>query len=222
MAEIRILSVEPQEKGKVKLQFENGTTLVLYRGELKKLSQTESRQIMKEGTAVPEALYNKLLYEIVGIRAKKRAIFLLEQMDRTQQQLTEKLKQSDYPQECIEDAVAYVKRCQYLDDFRYAKTYVRYRQGKKSRQKLKMDLMAKGVKRELIEQAIEEEYDTDETVQIRQLLEKRHYSYDRSNQKEMQRTYQYLMRRGFRSSDILRIMKTDTNSSFANGRDTLP
>lgn len=217
MPKIRIVSVEPQEKGKVQIQFENGTTLVLYRGELKKLSQPENHQIMKEGAAVSEVLYNKLLYEIVGVRAKKRAIFLLERMDRTQQQLTEQLKQNDYPQECIDEAIAYVKRCHYLDDFRYAKTYVRYRQGKKSRQKLKMELMAKGVKRELIERAIEEEYDTDETAQIRQLLEKRHYSYDRSDQKEMQRTYQYLMRRGFCSSDILRMMKTDRNSSFANG-----
>ena len=57
------------------------------------------------------------------------------------------------------------------------------------------------------EQALEENCETDENDQIIKLLEKRNFVPGKSDQKEFQRTYQYLMRRGFHSSDVLRAIK---------------
>lgn len=204
MHQLQVESMTPQEKGRVLVKFDNGMEILLYRGEIRKLS-------LKEGIFIPEEVYEKILYEIVGLRAKKRAMHLLEKMDRTEKQLYDKLKQNGYPEECILDAISYVESYHYVDDLRYAKTYIRYHQRKKSRQILKLDLMKKGVPKDIIEQAMEEEFDSDEQVKIRELLEKRHYDYDNQDQKEMQRTYQFLMRRGFRSSDILHIMKNGNN-----------
>ena len=76
-----------------------------------------------------------------------------------------------------------------------------------SRQQMKQKLMGKGVDREKIEQALLENCETDENDQIIKLLEKRNFVPGKSDQKEFQRTYQYLMRRGFHSSDVLRAMK---------------
>lgn len=132
---------------------------------------------------------------------------MLEKMDRTEQQLIEKLKTNGYPEECIEDAVAYVKKYHYIDDLRYAEHYIRYHQQKKSRQKLKMDLMQKGVRKDVIEQALEENFESDEMRQIRELLEKRRYDKTDSDEKEKRRTYAFLMRRGYRSSDILSALR---------------
>ena len=95
----------------------------------------------------------------VRIRAKKRALYLLERMDRTEQQLREKLKSSDYPEEVIEEAIEYVKSFHYLDDERYAENFTRYKKENMSRQQIKQKLMLKGVSKDIIQNAIEEEYD---------------------------------------------------------------
>lgn len=207
MREIQVVAVMPREKGRMYVRFENGVEVELYRGELHKLSRQELGMLLKEGGYVPMALYQKVLKEILGIRVKKRALFLLERMDRTEQQLYEKLRQSSYPEVCIEEAVAYVKQYHYIDDLKYAKTYVRCQQQKKSRQRLRTDLIKKGVARELIEQALEEEFASDEREKIKELLEKRHYDCACTDRREQQRMYQFLMRRGYKNGDILAVMR---------------
>lgn len=209
MPEVQIRAVVPQEKGRVRILFDNGTEVGLYRGELCRLPGQEGTLLLTEGAYIPDSLYQKVVMELAGTRAKKQAMFLLEQMDRTEQQLSDKLKQNGYPPECVADAIAYVKKYHYIDDLRYARTYVRYHQQKKSRQRLKTDLMQKGVARDTIEQALEEEFAADEREKIRKLIEKRHYDYGTRDRKEQQRMYQFLLRRGYKSSDILAVMNTD-------------
>lgn len=143
----------------------------------------------------------------IRIRAKKRALHLLERMDRTEHQLREKLKASDYPEDVVEEAIEYVKSFHYLDDERYAETFTRYKKENLSRQQIKQKLMQKGVSREIIEHAMDVEYDTDENVHIRNILEKKHFSCEDADEGEFRRIYNYLLRRGFRSNDILKQMK---------------
>ena len=128
-------------------------------------------------------------------------------MDRTEQQLREKLKSSDYPEEVIEEAIEYVKSFHYLDDERYAENFTRYKKENMSRQQIKQKLMLKGVSKDIIQNAIEEEYDVDESIHIRNILEKKHFSYETADEGEFRRVYSYLLRRGFRSNDILKEMK---------------
>jgi regulatory protein len=66
--------------------------------------------------------------------------------------------------------------------------------------------MAKGICRQHIEQALTEEYFGDETTQISKLLHKKHYQGEGRDTAEFRKIYQYLLRRGFRSSDILKEM----------------
>ena len=143
----------------------------------------------------------------VRIRAKKRALHLLERMDRTEYQLREKLRASEYPEDVVEEAVEYVKQFHYIDDERYAENFTRYKKENMSRQQIKQKLILKGVSKDIISNALEEEYDMDETIHIRNLLEKKHFSYENSDEGEFRRVYNYLLRRGFRSNDILKEMK---------------
>ena len=184
---LQVMSVVPLEKGKARIRFDDGTEVVLYKGEIRKLG-------IEEGCVVTEAVYDKILNEILGKRAIKRAMHLLEKQDRTERQLYDKLKQNGYPESCIESAIAYVNR---------------YHQEKKSRQKLKMELMAKGIGRDLVDAALEEEYVSDDQKKIAELLQKRHYSFEDADVSEQRKNYQFLLRRGFKSSDILHVMKQE-------------
>lgn len=207
MAELQIREVVPGEKRRVTIRFENGESVTLYRSELRGLPVCESALLLEEGAYIPEELYLKVLHGILVPRAKKRAMFLLGQMDRTEHQLRGKLREGGYPEICIGKAVDYVRQYHYIDDLRYARSYVRCRQQKRSRQRLKMDLLRRGVDGDTIEQAISEEYEADERGMIRELLEKRRYDYEHADQREQRRTYQFLLRRGYRSSDILAVMR---------------
>ena len=199
-----ICEIKPLEKGKSALILDNGEELILYRSELRALSLSGQMEL-------PEELYRKIMDEIIGLRAKKRAMHLLERMDRTEKQLYDKLLQSGYPQECIENAILYVKKYHYIDDRRYASNYIRCYQDRKSRLRMQQDLLRKGVSRALIEEVLEEEFQADERIQIRSLLEKRGFDVTECDEKERQRCYQFLMRRGFKSSDILKVMRDSDN-----------
>lgn len=180
--------------------LEDGTVWILYKGEIRSYC-------LKTGMEISEALYHEIQAEVIGKRAKKRALYLLEKMDRTEAGLREKLRQNEYPPEAVDAALEYVKSYHYIDDLRYAKNFIRSHQASRSRKKLQMDLLSKGISKALVEQALEEAYEGGEAQLILQLLKKRGYDRTKADMKEQRRIYTYLMRKGFRSEDILNAMK---------------
>lgn len=193
--------IEQLEKGRRRLVFETGERLVLYKGEIRSYD-------LSEGQDISETLYQELLCDVLGKRATKRAMHLLEKQDRTEYQLREKLRQNEYPKEAVEQAIAYVKIYHYIDDLRYACSYVRYQKEKKSNRRLQQDLQKKGVAKEFIEQALLEEGNEDETDAIQRLLEKKGYTPEMPRE-QANKIYQFLLRRGYKSSDILYVMRSE-------------
>lgn len=197
---VAVNNYEALGKGRYRVAFDNGVSCILYRSEAAQLSIEVQCSLTDEN-------YDYLINEIVGKRAKKRAMHILEQMDRTEHQLREKLARGEYPQECIDSAVEYVKKYRYLDDERFASNYVRYHQEKLSRQQLSVKLTQKGVSKDIIAEALKMEYEADDGEKIRNLLSKRHFDPDNTDRQENNKIYQYILRRGFKSSDILKEMR---------------
>ena len=198
----QVVSVVPQDKKKLKICLDNGDSFILYKGEAAKLSLFEKE-------VFDDAKYQQIMTDILGKRATKRAMHLLEQQERTEKQLRDKLVQGGYPEQCINQAIDYVKSYHYVDDYRYATVYIRYHQEKESRQKLTQKLMMRGISRELIQQALEEEFVVDECAQIKELLRKRRYNPDNADEATRRKTAQFLMRKGFKSRDIFRVMRME-------------
>lgn len=194
-----ITQITPMGKGKALVSFEGAQALVLYQGELRKFG-------LGEQTEIDEDVYRQY-YEIVGKRAIKRAMHLLEKMDRTEEQLRRKLLEGKYPQELAEEAIAYVKSCHYVDDERYARTFVRLNQDRRSACRMKTDLLARGIAADLAERAIEEENETPPEELIQKLLDKKHYDPESASQQETRRMFQFLLRKGFRSDEIMHVLR---------------
>lgn len=192
--------VEEHAKGKITVFLDCGSSFTVYRREIRHL-------ILTQGAELDEGQYQEIRNGILVPRAKKYAMHLLEKMDCTEAQLREKLRQNLYQEDVIEEAIAYVKKFHYVDDLRYACNYVRYRSQSKSRWQLTMELYRKGVPREYVEQALLEEYMEDgESAKISQWIEKKHYDSGQADVKQKQKMYQFLLRKGFRSEDILRLL----------------
>lgn len=141
-------------------------------------------------------------------QAKLKALSLLTDTDRTEEQLRQKLRQKSYPDDVVEQAIAYVKSFGYIDDEKYAKRFVENRKFSKSKREISALLSQKGLKREVIEQAFEECYCSEDAIEaIRRLAEKKKYSPDMKNEKEIKKICDYLLRKGFQYGDIRQVIQ---------------
>lgn len=196
-----ITQISELDKKRMCIRTREGISFVLYKGEVRRYALREEEELSEE-------VYKEIREEILIKRARKRAMYLLEKMDRTESQLRDKLRQGFYSEDIIEDAIAYVKGFHYIDDVRYAECYVRCQKERKSRRQLQSDLMKKGVDKEIIVRALEKECEADnEQELIEKWIEKKHYSKENSDIREKQKMYQFLLRKGFHSEDILHVLE---------------
>ena len=133
-----------------------------------------SRYHLTEGGSLDEEVYQRICQETLLRRAKLRAMHLLNQMGRTKAQLRKKLLDGGYPEEVVDDAMAYVSSFGYVNDLEYARSFILGRKHRKSRKEIFVSLSEKGVPAEQIEEAMAECYETEDTEQaIRELLRKK-------------------------------------------------
>ena len=120
--------------------------------------------------------------------ARRKAMRLLEHMDRTERGLRDKLRQAGFSQLAVDYALSYVESYGYIDDERYARTYIAYRMNTKSRQKIIQELISKGVDKETAAAAWEEEAALnmpDEREILYRTIEKKYCPDTELNEKEM-------------------------------------
>ena len=136
-------------RGRVRVTLADASAFLLYPAERKELGI----QDLTEGDELPEEVLRRIREELLPLRAKKRAMHLLEKRPYTERRLREKLAEGEYPEEALEAALAYVRSYGYLNDLQYAKDYIAYRLQSANRAKLTAALMQRGVDRHLIEEA---------------------------------------------------------------------
>ncbi len=182
-------------KGRSKVCLDNGTDFVLYKGEI-------SQYDIAEGSFLSDSQYQAIVTEILIPRCKKRGLYLLQKQDRTEANLRSKLKEGGYPEPVIDEAIAYIASFGYIDDERYAASYIRFYQASKSKQRIKQDLMAKGVSGDIIESCLESEYEEDELDMVLKLLAKKKYDSETATYQDKAKLYRFLAGRGFSSDTI--------------------
>lgn len=192
---MQVLSLTKLTKGRYKVCLDNGTDFVLYRGEV-------SQHDIEEGSFLSDSQYQAIVKDILIPRCKKRGLYLLQKQDRTEANLRSKLKEGGYPAFVIDEAIAYIASFGYIDDKRYAASYIRFYQSSKSKQRIKQDLMAKGVPVDFIEECLESEYEEDELDMVLKLLEKKHYDSETATYQDKAKLYRFLAGRGFSSDTI--------------------
>lgn len=198
-----ITGITEVTKARSKIDLDGEFAFVLYKGELRSYK-------IKIGNELKQEDYEEIIKKILPKRAKLRSLNLLKTKDYTEEQLRRKLKTGLYPDEVIEIAIEYVKGYHYIDDERYTRQYLEYFQVSKSKKKMMMDLIAKGVSKDLIINVIEELEEENklggEENLIRKILEKRHYDPDTIDYKGKTKLMTYLLGKGFSMEQIRRIM----------------
>lgn len=141
--------------------------------------------------------------------ARRKAMLLLEHMDRTEKGLSDRLRQAGFSAEAAEDAMDYVRSYGYLNDQRYAVNYISFRMGTKSRQKILQELARKGIDRDVALAAWEEAAEIeepDELAVLRSAVNKKCQPDTVLDEKGMRRLQGFLLRRGFSYGDISHVL----------------
>lgn len=137
------------------------------------------------------------------LRAKKKAMSLLQHMDRTEWELRSKLEKAGFTEESIREAVEYVRSFHYIDDRRYAFRFVEIYCESRSIQRIRQDLQKKHIPDELITLALEEiEYDDSRALEkaMDKILPQ---TEEELSYQERQKIIAKLYRKGFRVDQII-------------------
>lgn len=199
-----ITQIMELNKTRSKIYIDGEFAFVLYKGEIRSYG-------LQEGREIPEELYTSIIQEVLTKRAKLRCMNLLKSREYTTEQLRRKLREGFYPAEVIEEAIAYVISYHYLDDTRYATDYVTYHMNDRSRKRIEMDLLQKGIDRQLIDRIFLEVYeDTDEDkeeILIRNFLDKKGYSSENMDDAQRKKIVGSLYRKGFSLDKIYKALR---------------
>lgn len=201
-----VTALEELSASRSKVYIDGELAFVLYKGEQRSYHLSVGEEIAQKD-------YNEIMEEVLPKRAKLRAMNLLTKREYTEKQLRDKLRAGFYPQRIIEEALAYVAGFHYTDDLRYACDYITGHENVRSRRRIEQDLLGKGIERATLEQAWArwEELggSQDEDSMIRTLLEKRGYDAENGEIRERQKTYAFLVRKGFSGEAIRRVLKAE-------------
>ena len=196
---------------KRRIHLADGTSFVLYAGEVR------SHHI-EAGADLSDETLRMIREEVLIRRARLRCLNLLKSMDRTQQQLRRRLSLDGYPNDVIDDALAYASSYHYTDDARYAENYVRQMTGRRSRKQIEWELREKGIPKDLILSAFETETEEDpDLAAALRFARKRNYDPETAAQDETRRFAQFLMRRGFSGPTIRKVVSGALSDSVPDG-----
>ena len=149
-----------------------------------------------------EMLYE---YAVGALGRKMRTVAELKRLMR------ERVKQQgEIGQLLVEVVVAKLKEQKYLNDTNYAESYSRFRKEneKFGRQRVVQDLKAKGVHGDIIEKTVGAAYqDVNEEQLAREFLQRKRVRKPET-QRDAAKVFRTLVRAGFASKVIFRILKT--------------
>jgi len=195
-----ISKLEYIDKKKVKVYLDGQYFGFLYQGEVK-------RYYLKEGKFLDDNILNEIEEEIMLKRAKERALYILQKMDKTEYEISNKLRQNYYSDAIISRVVNFLKEYHYIDDYRYASTFFQYKEKNKSIRQIKEALYQKGISNDIINNILES-YVSKETAAIQTLAAKkmRGRILSQMDRESVQKLVGYLVGKGFRYEDIKHVI----------------
>ena len=193
----------------------------LYNAEIRRYRLNENENISKD-------TYEEILWEVIFKRCKERVGYLLGKSDKSVYEIKIKLKQGYYPDEIIENVIEEYIRYNYLDDNRYSYNYLRNNIKRKSINRIKNELLIKGISKDIITTTISElkEESDNEFVFTNNVLEdvqsriiekeflKKKFDFVSDDKVHFNKIMSSLLRKGFEYDDIVRVYNSMKNKKI--------
>jgi regulatory protein len=153
---------------------------------------------LKKGQEITEQGLDELKGESSFGKNYIRAVDLISRRLRSEREIRDYAFRKQWTKENLERVIERLYERAYLDDEKFARAFVNSRASRNiSLKKLKVDLMKKGIRSDLIEKTLSGDNDFDELVALKKLVAKKKGQYD-----DERKLIAYLMRQGFRYDDV--------------------
>ena len=152
---------------------------------------------IKVGDYASEQELIALAFESQKSEAFDKAIKYISASMRTEKEVRDNLIKKEYPKAVVDYAISKLKEYGYLNDEAYLSAYIKTYAEVRGVNRIKMELLNKGVDKELVENALEELDDQSEAA--KRTAEKYIRTHKNANR---QKLMQHLYSKGFTYSDI--------------------
>lgn len=153
----------------------------------------------------------KLLAEKEGFaKCKESALRIVERNYKTEKQVREKLKLKGYEENAIDYSIEFLKEYNFINDNYYASAFINDKSNSMGSQKIKYNLIQKGVSKEIIEEAlsnVNKENERDIALDIAKkklvVIKKK----ENDNYKISGKLYRYLISKGYEMDIVSDVVK---------------
>lgn len=170
----------------------------------KYLFSLSENELMQSGIKInkeySEDELEKLKQTAVLDKAYMRCLDLIMRRQRSEWEVRDYLKRKDYDPDVIAQTTERLKKAGYVDDAKFAESWIRNRRLLKStsKRRLSQELKQKRVEDSVINIALEED-ETDEKAVLKEMIEKK---LKQTRYQDQQKLIAYLLRQGFNYGDI--------------------
>ncbi len=137
-------------------------------------------------------------------RCRERCLYLIEEAEKTEARLREKLRKSGkYPEDIIDETMEFLKKYDYLNDERFARRMISQYEKTKSLKEIEQKLFQRNVSKEAIRQVMAEYKEDGNRAQdaemeaVRKLIRKKCRNLEELDRDAKKKLYASLMRKGF-------------------------
>lgn len=137
------------------------------------------------------------------LKCKDCAFYYINKRRHTKKELIDKLVKREYELSVAKEVADYLEEAKYIDDTDYARRFIldAVRIKKRGLIRIKTDLLIKGINKLIIDEVINDlEIDTDSV--LADLIESKSFNMDLNDEKQLNKLFGFLLRRGFKYSDI--------------------
>ena len=189
-------------RGRIRVTLDDGESFLFPSLKAARLGFAEAKELSDD-------TYTQIMQSLRSA-CMQRCGTLLGTRDYSECRLREKLIEAGFPDSIVEEAVGKLQKAGYLDDRRFARSYIRSHIQDRSRLRIIRDLAGKGISETDIEEvfaefAEEEDLEDAQRQQVMRLLKKRGFDPGEAGYEERQKTMAFLHRKGY-PADLIRRM----------------
>lgn len=168
--------------------------------------ETTTKNGLKTGTIITEQKLNQIVLESEKQTAFTKALKLVSTRFKTQKEIETYLFDKGYTAQIVFYAIDKLTEYHFVDDERYAQSYINTHRSKYGKLKLKEQLRLKGIKSSIIDKLFNEEFSQDADILA---LANKYLKSKNGTKQDYLKLFKYLMGKGYQYEEIKNVLKKD-------------
>lgn len=203
---MKITKIEPQKRNSKRVSIYIDDTFA-FGVDMEVAYRTD----LKEGKEVDKQFIESVIKKEEQFRANNYALNLLSFRARSEKEIYDRMLQKGYEPSVIANTIHYLKEQRYLNDKDFAEMFIKdkFELNRYGRNRIKTELLKKGVSKELVNDLMEEVIHPDREYETaRELAEKKMKSYQKDSKNAQHRKLSgFLLRRGYSYDIVSKVVK---------------